>query len=83
MATKNLNLAEALRLFDSAIDPTAKRSLARGATPASLAKLAKTVGALTPELEAWFTWHDGQKSGAFGPSENDRLLSTKETASSE
>lgn len=57
------------------------RSLRKPAPAAKRKQLAKLVGALPAEVDAWLAWHDGQGRGpAFGPSENDRLLSADEIA---
>jgi hypothetical protein len=57
-------LADKLAQVDTLLtekNPAAKAALKPGASDASLAKLAKTIGAAVPEdLAAFFRWHDGE-----------------------
>ena len=44
-----------------------RAGLGKGATPKTIAALAKTLGrAVPPELETWLTWHDGQDKDLIG-----------------
>jgi cell wall assembly regulator SMI1 len=85
MATKKVDLGSALKRLDAAVtagDPAVAKTLAAGASAATLTTLKKTVGALPDELSLWFGWHDGQKGSlAIVPSGNDRLMSAKAVGS--
>jgi cell wall assembly regulator SMI1 len=76
-----VTLESALRELEAALAPAVATTLRPGIADPALARLAKVIGALPPELVAWFRWHDGQAAPRpIDPGGDDTLLAAAAVA---
>ena len=76
-----MTLESALSELEAALAPAVAATLRPGIDGPALARLEKVIGPLTPELAAWFRWHDGQAAPRpIDPVGEDQLLAAAAVA---